>query len=245
MTAFNYTETVNQGAVYVDAVPVDPSFDTVYVDGSVDTSALGDYVITYTFMSLSPFKTKTESKLVTVVSSNTGQPVIVLKGQPNTATSAIHNILLDRDGDYSEMDEYLPENALGAEALNGEPVTLIGELRPYIEGSYTLIYTATNNFGTAIATRTLHIKLSVSKPAFGLDALSIRKPPPASGLDVENVVVEPDAPTSGLDIENVVVEPDAKPAVGYPIISVDMDSDTGFSEPQPAVGYPINTVSLQ
>lgn len=205
--------TISVGDTYTEKPYTKTGF-TTYVNGSVDTSTPGDYTIDYTLIKLSPFETESHTLTVSVVGVSAKLPEIRLKGQADSVNSAIHNILLDRDGDYSEMDEYLPENALGAEALNGEPVTLIGELRPYIEGSYTLIYTATNNFGTAIATRTLHIKSDIQAPAFGLDLLNTSIFAPESGVDATSSQILP--PESGIDFTGLGI---VKPGSGIDIVA--------------------------
>jgi len=214
MNTPEYTETVNQGDVYVDIIPVDPNYDTVYSSGSVDTDTPGDYVITYTFMSLSPFATKTESKKVTVLSSI---PVITLNGDD------IVNV--EPEGSYTEQ---------GASVSVGT-LSIIGSVDTAHKGSYSIIYHAQNNGYSSFKVRVVHVLgvTAAAAPASGLDINDASVVSPASGLDIDNASVV--SPASGLDIDN------AGASVVSPASGLDI---TDASVVSPASGLDINTAAI-
>jgi len=133
--------TVEQGAIYTDAGATADGGETVTVSGTVDTSTVGSYTLTYSATDAAN-NTGTATRTVNVVvPSDTTAPVIIVLGD-NPATVELGSVYTDA----------------GATADGGETVTVSGTVDTSTVGAYTLTYSATdaaNNTGTA--TRTVNV----------------------------------------------------------------------------------------
>jgi len=83
MPNYEYQTTVSLGGEYKEKAPRKEGF-TTYVNGTVDVTTPGEYVITYTHLKPEPFKSITESRLVTVSNEgsldDTPEPIVHLYG---------------------------------------------------------------------------------------------------------------------------------------------------------------------
>ncbi len=130
--------TVELGATYTEAGATADGGETVTSTGTVDTSTVGAYTITYSATDAAN-NTGTATRTVNVV--DTTAPVITLTGD-NPAT-------VELGATYTEA---------GATADGGETVTSTGTVDTSTVGAYTITYSATdaaNNTGTA--TRTVNV----------------------------------------------------------------------------------------
>ncbi len=130
--------TVELGATYTDAGATADGGETVTSTGTVDTSTVGAYTITYSATDAAN-NTGTATRTVNVV--DTTAPVITITGD-NPATVELETTYTDA----------------GATADGGETVTSTGTVDTSTVGAYTITYSATdaaNNTGTA--TRTVNV----------------------------------------------------------------------------------------
>ena len=130
--------TVELGATYTDAGATADGGETVTSTGTVDTSTVGAYTITYSATDAAN-NTGTTTRTVNVV--DTTAPVITITGD-NPATVELETTYTDA----------------GATADGGETVTSTGTVDTSTVGAYTITYSATdaaNNTGTA--TRTVNV----------------------------------------------------------------------------------------
>jgi len=83
MPNYDYETVVPQGGNYKEQAPRKEGF-TTYVNGTVDVTTPGEYVITYTHLKPEPFESITESKLVTVSDEgsldDSPEPIVYLYG---------------------------------------------------------------------------------------------------------------------------------------------------------------------
>ena len=127
--------TVELGGVYTDAGATADGGETVTVSGTVDTSTVGAYTLTYSATDAAN-NTGTATRTVNVVApSDTTAPVITILGENPTT--------VELGATYTDA---------GATADGGETVTTSGTIDTSMVGAYTLTYSATdaaNNTGTA------------------------------------------------------------------------------------------------
>ena len=129
--------TVELGSTYTDAGATADGGETV-TTGTVDTSTVGTYTITYSATDASG-NTGTATRTVNVV--DTTAPVITVLGD-NPATVELGSTYTDA----------------GATADGGETVTSTGTVDTSTVGTYTITYSATDASGnTGTATRTVNV----------------------------------------------------------------------------------------
>ena len=134
------TDTVGQGDTWTDAGATADTGETVTASGTVDTSTIGSYTITYTATDAAG-NTGTATRTVTVV--DTTAPVI-------TVTSGTDTV----EGGSTWTDA-------GATSDTGETVTSSGAVDTNTLGTYTITYTATDAAGnTGTATRTVTVVIT-------------------------------------------------------------------------------------
>ena len=153
--------TVELGATYTDAGATADGGETVTTSGTVDTSTVGTYTITYSATDAAG-NTGTATRTVNVV--DTTAPVITVIGD-NPAT-------VELGATYTDA---------GATADGGETVTSSGTVDTSTVGTYTITYTATDAAGnTGTATRTVNVVDTASISDFDLDDIdTIIYPNPA------------------------------------------------------------------
>ena len=137
ITVTSGTDTVEQGAAWTDAGATADGGETVTASGTVDTSTIGTYTITYTATDVSE-NTGTATRTVTVV--DTTAPVITITSGTDT---------VDQGSTWTDA---------GATADTGEIVTASGTVDTSTVDTYTITYTATDasgNVGTNIRTVTV------------------------------------------------------------------------------------------
>ena len=136
ITVTSGTDTVQIGSTWTDAGATADGGETVTSSGTVDTSTVGTYTITYSATD-AVGNTGTATRTVTVVLDNT-PPVITLLGEAT--------VTIEFGSTYSDA---------GATADGGETVTSSGTVDTSTVGTYTITYSATDavgNTGTAIRT---------------------------------------------------------------------------------------------
>jgi hypothetical protein len=130
--------TVELGSDYTDAGATSNGGETVTPTGSVDTSELGTYIITYTATDANS-NTGTATRTVNVV--DTTAPVITVLGD--------NPMTVELGSDYTDA---------GATSNGGETVTPTGSVDTSELGTYIITYTATDaNSNTGTATRTVNV----------------------------------------------------------------------------------------
>jgi hypothetical protein len=140
----NATVTIELGAIYTDAgaTATDLSGDiTVTTSGTVDTSTIGSYIITYTATDASGNEATAVVRTVNVVDDTTAPVITVTSG---TDTVRAGSTWTDA----------------GATADGGETVTTSGTVDTSTIGTYTKTYSATDasgNVGTATRTVTVEV----------------------------------------------------------------------------------------
>ena len=151
ITVTSGTDTVNQGDDWTDAGATADTGETVTVSGSVDTSTIGTYTITYTATDATG-NVGTATRTVTVVDNVA--PVI-------TVTSGTD--IVAQGDDWTDA---------GATADTGETVTVSGTVNTSTGGIYTITYTASDasgNVGTATRKVVVNAPGSSAKVFSGLD----------------------------------------------------------------------------
>ena len=140
--AFNGSTYTDQGATAVDDIgdPVIP-----VLTGSVDTSTLGDYVLTYTATDVNG-ESSTETRTVTVITADTEDPVVTVNGQSSLSIT---------QGDvFTDAGATITDNS-------GEDITPVvtgDTVDINTPGVYTITYTATDSSGNSgSATRTVTV----------------------------------------------------------------------------------------
>ena len=136
ITVTSGTDTVQIGSTWTDAGATADGGETVTSSGTVDTTTVGTYTITYSATD-AVGNTGTATRTVTVVLDNT-PPVITLLGEAT--------VTIEFGSTYSDA---------GATADGGETVTSSGTVDTSTVGTYTITYSATDavgNTGTAIRT---------------------------------------------------------------------------------------------
>ena len=137
ITVTSGTDTVEMGSTWTDAGATADGGETVTSSGTVDTSTVGTYTITYSATDAEG-NTGTATRTVTVV--DTTAPVI-------TVTSGTDTV---------EMGSTWTD--AGATADGGETVTSSGTVDTSTVGTYTITYSATDAEGnTGTATRTVTV----------------------------------------------------------------------------------------
>ena len=136
----NNPETVELGSAYSDAGATSDGGESITITGSVDTSILGTYTITYSASDASGNQA-TATRTVNVV--DTIAPIItVLGNNPETI----------------EVGSTSTYNDAGAIADGGETVTTTGTVDTNTVGIYTITYSASDASGNqATATRTVNV----------------------------------------------------------------------------------------
>tara|TARA_Y100000768_G_scaffold320812_1_gene256683 strand:- start:158 stop:3280 length:3123 start_codon:yes stop_codon:yes gene_type:complete len=134
----NNPETVEVGSAYSDAGATSDGGESITITGSVDTSVLGIYTITYSATDASGNQA-TATRTVNVV--DTMAPIItVLGNNPET---------IEVGSNYNDA---------GAIADGGETVTITGTVDTNTVGVYTITYSASDSSGnTATETRTVNV----------------------------------------------------------------------------------------
>ena len=131
------TDTVELGATWTDAGATADGGETVTTSGSVDTSTVGTYTITYSATDASG-NTSSETRTVTVV--DTTAPVISVTSGTDT---------VELGATWTDA---------GATADGGETVTTSGTVDTSTVGTYTITYSATDASGnTSSETRTVTV----------------------------------------------------------------------------------------
>jgi hypothetical protein len=144
--------TVELGSDYTDAGATSNGGETVTPTGSVDTSELGTYIITYTATDANS-NTGTATRTVNVV--DTTAPVITVLGD--------NPMTVELGSDYTDA---------GATSNGGETVTPTGSVDTSELGTYIITYTATDaNSNTGTATRTVNV-VDTTAPVITLEVLS-------------------------------------------------------------------------
>ena len=128
--------TVEMGSTYTDAGATADGGETVTPSGTVETSTVGTYTITYS--ATDGTNTGTATRTVTVV--DTTAPIINVLGD-NPAT-------VEMGSTYTDA---------GATADGGETVTPSGTVETSTVGTYTITYSATDGTNTGTATRTVTV----------------------------------------------------------------------------------------
>lgn len=143
MPNYEYQTTVSLGGDYKEKAPRKEGF-TTYVNGTVDVTTPGEYVITYTHLKPEPFESITESRLVTVSNEgsldDTPEPIVHLYGNSVETIS--------RGQEFVDPGAYALShpNALSSDASNlvVKTVSSVEEnswsSQPV--GSYTILYYA-------------------------------------------------------------------------------------------------------
>jgi Cu/Ag efflux protein CusF len=132
--------TVELGATYSDAGATSDGGETVVSSGTVDTSTVGSYTITYTATDAAG-NVGTATRTVNVV--DTTAPVITITGD-NPATVELGETYSDAGATATDLDTVL--------------VSVSGTVDVGVVGSYTITYTATDASGnTATAIRTVNV----------------------------------------------------------------------------------------
>lgn len=147
---------VESGATATDNVDTSIS---VIITGTVDTSTLGSYNITYAATD-SAGNTATETRTINVLTPDTTPPVLSLNG--STPLTIAHG------------DSYIDEGATATDDRDGSVnVSITGIVDTNTLGSYTLTYTATDNAGnTATTTRIVDV-VDLTAPVITLNGESI------------------------------------------------------------------------
>lgn len=159
-----YTETVVQGTTYRDRAPKRAGY-TTYVTGSVDTSVVGDYELTYTITRLEPFDRIVETKIVTVTEASGGgsdidftdypAPVVILNGD---------SFLTIESGDDWEDPGAFANVETSPNVFEDLPVVVTSSVDVWANaesGSYTIMYHAVSKqgrIGYAIRTVTVGVE---------------------------------------------------------------------------------------
>jgi hypothetical protein len=134
-------DSVELGDTYVDPGADADTGETVVVSGSVDTSTVGSYTLTYTATDASG-NVGTATRTVNVV--DTTPPAITVLGD-NPATLELG-------------DTYVDSNATAEDASGTATITASDNIDPDVIGTYTVTYTATDASGnSSTATRTVNV----------------------------------------------------------------------------------------
>ena len=244
--------TVNVGEIYEDDIPAVPRGWTLFIEGSVDTSTVGVYTITYNARENATGRVVSTSRTVTVVESSSGS--VTLNGD------AVISIDLDDVATYVDAGATSSDGTVLVTNLDGTVSESFTGL-PNIAGSYTLIYYTAGSFSNFV-TRTIHVSdpnsgggggggepaptlgpknIAVEEevipvPTLGPQTVVSTLLPPAGPKDVEVYIPLPTTGPKTAELEHIAVTP----ATGYPIKYVfDGNPNTVVT---PNVGFPIETV---
>ena len=188
---------VEQGATWVDPGATADTGETVTASGTVNTSVVGTYTITYTATDAAG-NAGTDTRTVTVVDITA--PVI-------TVTSGTDTI--EAGGTWADA---------GATADTGETVTASGTVDANTAGTYTITYTATDaagNVGTA--TRTITVGDGNFAPV-GVDA-SVER---SKGLVASGKTLVLDMDLGGIGVTATITLPDESEWRDGDMIDLDM-----------------------
>ena len=118
---------------------------SVSISGNVDSATLGTYIITYTATDTVGNSASIERTINVVLPPDTKAPVITLNGDAN--------ITLTLGESYEEL------GAIASDVRDGDVnVTIEGSVDTFVEGTYTMTYTATDKAGNVVtATRTVTV----------------------------------------------------------------------------------------
>ena len=146
--------TLEQNANYIElgasAIDVVDGNISVIISGSVDTSRVGTYTITYTAQDSAGNEANT-TRSITVI--DVIPPIITLNGEAN--------LTLEYGDVYEELGATAIDNSDG-----NVSVEISGTVDTSVEGSYTVTYTATDSSGnSATATRTVTIEKRIEPPS--------------------------------------------------------------------------------
>ena len=133
--------TVELGDVYVDAGATADTGEAVVTSGSVDTSIVGTYTLTYTATDEAG-NTGTATRTVNVV--DTTAPLIVINGV-NPVTVELGSAYEDAGATVTDLDSFT--------------LTTDSDVDTSVIGTYSVVYTATDASGnSAFATRTVFVE---------------------------------------------------------------------------------------
>ena len=137
ITVLAGTDVVEQGSTWTDAGATSNGGETVTASGTVDTSVVGTYTITYNATDAAG-NTGTATRTVTVV--DTTAPIITVLAGTDT---------VEQGSTWTDA---------GATSNGGETVNVSGTVDTNTPGTYTITYTATDAAGnTGTATRTVTV----------------------------------------------------------------------------------------
>jgi surface protein len=155
----NTTETmvINTSYIELGARAADDRDGTVSVviGGSIDTTTLGDYPLTYTATDAAG-NVGTATRIVSVLSVDTEMPAITLVGD-NPLTLA-------------QDEAYVEQGANAVDARDGTlDVVITGDVEDKITGTYTVTYTATDSAGNSTSVdRSIIVPTDSSAPVITL-----------------------------------------------------------------------------
>ena len=136
---------VELGSSYVDAGATSDGGETVTSTGSVDTSTLGTYTITYSATD-DAGNTSTATRTVNVV--DTTAPVVTLNGS---------DVTLERGGTYTEL------GATASDLSGAVSVVVSGTVDTLVAATYTITYSSTDSSGnTGTAVRTVIVQDTIT-----------------------------------------------------------------------------------
>lgn len=161
-------ESIVQGATYREKVPPKTGY-VAYVRGTVNTSVLGDYEVTYTYLREDPYDLIIETKLVSVVAASGGSgdidytelnvPVVVLNGD---------SFLTIELGDDWQDPGATATVETGDGVTEDLPVVAISSVDVWSNaenGSYSILYYAVSKQGRmGFAIRTVNVGVEYRDP---------------------------------------------------------------------------------
>ena len=109
--------------------------DEVIINGNVDTSLAGDYIITYTFNDI------TETRLITVVSNVDKKTILGLNGDSV--------IIIPLNSTFTDPGYYAIDSDYSAKEIK-EKVIVTGNVDTSTKGTYKITYSLTNDNGISI-----------------------------------------------------------------------------------------------
>ena len=132
--------TVEKGSTYTDTGATADGGETVTTSGTVDTSVVGSYTLTYSATDANDNTAIEKTRTVKVV--DTTAPVITVRGD--------NPVTVEKGSTYTDD---------GATADGGETVTTTGTVDTSVVGSYTLTYSATDAAGNTAIEKTRTVKV--------------------------------------------------------------------------------------
>ena len=184
--------TIEGGATFQDpGVTVTDNVDNLAatISGSVDTSVVGSYVLTYSVTDRSGNTAKPVSR--TVIVQDTIEPVITVDGN--------NPLTLLKDSVFTDPGTTVTDNI-----DTGLIASVSGTVDTSVAGTYTLTYSATDSSGNTAAPVTRNVRvvvLQAPSPSMTIDVKSIQFSwSVIDGADHYNILVNPDG-VSGFSVE--------------------------------------------